>query len=99
MQKVIRDEIIVGFDVFRKDSEGIISNSIQETFNRFTKRSNNIITEFKTAAEILFEVSMGQVEFSIELTNDNSFIIWCRNILLPLMRRSSLFCGPFCLNQ
>jgi len=83
MQKVIKEEIIVGFDVFRKDSEGIISNSIQETFNRFTKRSNNIITEFKTAAEILFEVSMGQVEFSIELTNDNSFYYMVQEYTAP----------------
>ncbi|OHC00018.1 MAG: hypothetical protein A3G70_09050 [Planctomycetes bacterium RIFCSPLOWO2_12_FULL_39_13] len=46
-------------------------------------RSNNIITEFKTAAEILFEVSMGQVEFSIELTNDNSFYYMVQEYTAP----------------
>ncbi|MDO8141683.1 MAG: hypothetical protein Q6358_09310, partial [Candidatus Brocadiales bacterium] len=45
MQKIIKEEIIQGFDVFRKDTEKIISNNIQETFRRFTKRSNNIVNE------------------------------------------------------
>lgn len=83
MQKVIKDEIVAGFDVFRKDSEDIISNSIQETFNRFTNRSNNIIVEFKTAAEILFEVSIERVEFSIELTKDNSFYYMVQEYTAP----------------
>jgi hypothetical protein len=73
MQKVIRDEIVKGFDAFRKDTERGISNTIQETFHRFTRRSNNIINEFKTAAEILFEVSMEQCEFSVELARDTGF--------------------------
>ncbi|MDQ1273001.1 MAG: hypothetical protein QG591_1631 [Planctomycetota bacterium] len=73
MQKVIRDEIVRGFDAFRKDTERGISNTIQETFHRFTRRSNNIINEFKTAAEILFEVSMEQCEFSVELARDTGF--------------------------
>ncbi|MBI2471650.1 MAG: dynamin family protein [Planctomycetes bacterium] len=73
MQQVIKEEIIQGFDVFRKDTEKIISNNIQETFRRFTKRSNDIVREFKTAAEILFEVAMDPFEFSVELTKDNSF--------------------------
>jgi len=73
MQKVIKEEIARGFDVFRKDAEQSISHSIQEAFNRFTKRSNDIIHEFKAAAEILFEVTMDQAEFAVELTKDNSF--------------------------
>ncbi|MBM2834117.1 MAG: hypothetical protein HW406_1278, partial [Candidatus Brocadiaceae bacterium] len=73
MQKVIKEEIIKGFDIFRKDTERVISNNIQETFSRFTKRSNNIIQEFKTAAEIVFEVVMDSFEFSVELTKDKSF--------------------------
>ena len=73
MQKVIRDEIVKGFDAFRKDTERGISNTIQETFHRFTRRSNNVINEFKTAAEILFEVSMEQCEFSVELARDTGF--------------------------
>ena len=73
LQKVIKEEIIRGFDIFRKDTVKTISNSIQETFNRFTKRSNDILGEFKTASEILFEVPMEEFEFSVELANDNSF--------------------------
>ena len=73
MQKVIKEEIVKGFDVFKEDVEIVISDSIQETFNRFTKRSNNIIQEFKTAAEQLFEVSMQQSEFSIDLAEDKRF--------------------------
>ena len=73
MQQVIKEEIIKGFDTFRKDTERIISNNIQETFSRFTKRSNDIIREFKTAAEILFEVAMDPFEFSVELTQDKGF--------------------------
>ena len=73
MQKVIKEEVTKGFDVFRKDTEQIFSNTIQETFTRFTKRSNNIVNEFKTAAEILFEVAMDPLEFSVELTKDAGF--------------------------
>ncbi len=73
MQQVIKEEIIKGFDIFRKDTERVISNNIQETFSRFTKRSNDIIREFKTAAEILFEVVMDPFEFSVELTMDTGF--------------------------
>lgn len=73
MQKVIKQEIVKGFDIFKEDAEILISNSIQETFNRFTKRSNNIINEFKTAAEQLFEVSIQQSELSIELAEDKRF--------------------------
>ena len=73
LQKVIKEELIRGFDIFRKDTVKTISNSIQETFNRFTKRSNDILGEFKTASEILFEVPMEEFEFSVELANDNSF--------------------------
>ncbi|MBT6049558.1 MAG: GTP-binding protein, partial [Candidatus Scalindua sp.] len=60
MQKMIKAEIVKGFDAFKEDVEPVISDSIQETFNRFTKRSNDIIQEFKTAAEQLFEVPMQQ---------------------------------------
>ena len=73
MQKVIKEEVTKGFDVFRKDTEQMFSNTIQETFTRFTKRSNNIVNEFKTAAEILFEVAMAPIEFSVELTKDAGF--------------------------
>ncbi|MEK6729408.1 MAG: hypothetical protein AABY76_05225, partial [Planctomycetota bacterium] len=73
MQKIIKEEVTREFDVFRKDTEQAISQSIQETFNRFTKRSNDIIREFKAAAEILFEVTMDQAEFAVELAKDNGF--------------------------
>ncbi|MCF6149688.1 MAG: GTP-binding protein [Candidatus Kuenenia sp.] len=83
MQKVIKDEIIRGFDVFRKDSEQTISSNIQETFNRFTKRSSDIIREFKTAAEVLFEVTMDQAEFAVELAKDNSFYYMVQEYTAP----------------
>lgn len=83
MQKVIKEEIIRGFDAFRKDTEKVISNNIQETFNRFTRRSNNIINEFKTAAEILFEVSMEQCEFSVELARDTGFYYMIQEYTAP----------------
>jgi small GTP-binding protein len=83
MQKVIKDEIVKGFDAFRKDAEKVISNNIQETFNRFTRRSNNIIAEFKTAAEILFEVSMEQCEFSVELARDSGFYYMVQEYTAP----------------
>ncbi|MFQ5686279.1 MAG: dynamin family protein [Candidatus Scalindua sp.] len=73
MQKVIREEIVKGFDVFKEDIEKVISDTIKEAFNRFTKRSNDIIQEFKTAAEQLFEVSMQQSELSIDLAEDRRF--------------------------
>jgi hypothetical protein len=73
MQKTIKEEIIKGFDVFKEDVEIVISDSIQETFNRFTKRSNDIMQEFKTAAEQLFEVPMQQSELSIDLAEDKRF--------------------------
>jgi small GTP-binding protein len=73
MQKAIKEEIVKGFEVFKKDVEIVISDSIQETFNRFTKRSNNIMQEFKTAAEQLFEVSMQQPDLSIDLAEDKRF--------------------------
>lgn len=65
MQKVIKDEIVKGFDLFRKDTEQVISTNIQETCNRFTRRSNSIINEFKTAAEILFEVTWNNTNFPL----------------------------------
>jgi hypothetical protein len=73
MQKAIKEEIVKGFEVFKKDVEIVISDSIQETFNRFTKRSNSIMQEFKTAAEQLFEVSMQQPDLSIDLAEDKRF--------------------------
>ena len=73
MQKMIKVEIVIGFDAFKEDVEPVISDSIQETFNRFTKRSNDIMQEFKTAAEQLFEVPMQQSEFTIDLAEDKRF--------------------------
>lgn len=83
MQKVIKEEVIKGFDIFRKETERVISNTIQGTFNRFTKRSNDIINEFKTAAEILFEVAMDTFEFSVELTEDNHFYYMVQEYTAP----------------
>ena len=82
-KKIIKEEITRGFDVFRKDTEQAISQSIQDAFNRFTKRSNVIIREFKAAAEILFEVTMEQAEFAVELTKDNSFYYMVQEYTAP----------------
>jgi hypothetical protein len=73
MQKAIKAEIVKGFDLFKEDIEVVISDSIQETFNRYTKRSNDIMQEFKTAAEQLFEVPMQQSDLSIDLAEDKRF--------------------------
>jgi small GTP-binding protein len=73
MQKTIKTEIVKGFDLFKEDIEVVISDSIQETFNRYTKRSNDIMQEFKTAAEQLFEVPMQQSDLSIDLAEDKRF--------------------------
>jgi small GTP-binding protein len=73
MQKTIKAEIVKGFDLFKEDIEVVISDSIQETFNRYTKRSNDIMQEFKTAAEQLFEVPMQQSDLSIDLAEDKRF--------------------------
>ena len=73
MQKAIKTEIIKGFDLFKEDIESVISDSIQETFNRYTKRSNDIMQEFKTAAEQLFEVPMQHSDLSIDLADDKRF--------------------------
>ncbi len=61
------------FDVLKEDVEIAISGSIQETFNRFTKRSDDIMQEFKTAAEQLFEVPIQQSKLSIDLAEDKRF--------------------------
>ncbi len=73
MQKAIKAEIVKEFDIFKEDVEKVISESIQENFNRFTKRSNDILIEFKTASEQLFEVSMQQAGLSIDLAEDKRF--------------------------
>ena len=73
MQKAIKAEIVKGFDLFKEDVEVVISDSIQETFNRYTKRSNDIMQEFKSAAEQLFEVPMQQSDLSIDLAEDKRF--------------------------
>lgn len=73
MQHLIKEEIVKGFDRFREGAKKIVSGTIQETFNRFTKRSDDIMREFKTAAGNLFEVSMHQFELSIELAEDIYF--------------------------
>ncbi|MEB2310084.1 MAG: dynamin family protein [Candidatus Brocadiaceae bacterium] len=83
MQKVIKEKIVKGFDAFRKDTEKVISNTIQETFDRFTRRSNDMINEFKTAAEILFEVSMEQGEFFVELARDTGFYYMVQEYTAP----------------
>ena len=83
MQKVIKEEVTKGFDVFRKDTEQIFSHTLQEAFTRFTKRSNNIVNEFKTAAEILFEVAMDPIEFSVELTKDAGFYYMVQEYTAP----------------
>lgn len=73
MQGIIKQEIVKGFDIFRKDTELVISKNIQETVNHFLRRSNDIVHEFKTAVEILFEVPMDQFEYSIDILKDSSF--------------------------
>lgn len=57
--------------------------TVQETCNRFTRRSNNIINEFKAAAEILFEVCMEQYEFSVELARDTGFYYMVQEYTVP----------------
>ncbi|MFO0794676.1 MAG: dynamin family protein [Candidatus Brocadiaceae bacterium] len=83
MQKIIKEEITRGFDAFKKDTEGEISNKIQETLNRFTNRSNTIVNEFKTASEILFEVPIEHLEFSVELMKDTSFYYMIQEYTAP----------------
>ena len=72
-----------------------ISNNIQETFSRFTRRSNSIITEFKTAAEILFEVSMDQLEFAVEMAKDNSFYYMVQEYTAPTDEEVKSFLRTF----
>ncbi|MBW7898688.1 Bacterial dynamin-like protein [Candidatus Brocadiaceae bacterium B188] len=83
MQKVIKEEIVKGFDAFRKDTERVISEIIQETFSRFTSRSNNIINEFKMAAETLFEISMEQCEYFVELARNTGFYYMIQEYTAP----------------
>ncbi|OQZ04543.1 MAG: hypothetical protein B6D34_03105 [Candidatus Brocadia sp. UTAMX1] len=83
MQRVIKEEIVKGFDAFRKDAERVISETIQETFSRFTSRSNNIINEFKMAAEILFEISMEQYECFVELARNTGFYYMIQEYTAP----------------
>ena len=71
MQKMVIEEIAKGFVGFRKNEEKVILEGIQESVDRFLKRSNNILHEFRIAAEILFEVSIGEFEFFLEPTRDN----------------------------
>ena len=73
MQEMIKQEIGNGFDVFRKDTERIISKDIQETADHLLRRSSNIVHEFKTAIEILFEVSVGQFEYAMDIYKDSNF--------------------------
>ena len=73
MQKIIKQEIGNGFDVFRKDAERIISKNIQETADHLLQRSSNIIHEFKTAVEILFEIPMGQFKYAMDIYKDSTF--------------------------
>ncbi|MBI2471643.1 MAG: hypothetical protein HYV59_10445 [Planctomycetes bacterium] len=73
MQGIIKQEIVKGFDDFRKDTDRVISKNIQEAVNLFLGRSNDIIHEFKTAVEILFELPMAQFEYSIDILKYSSF--------------------------
>lgn len=84
IQKVIKMEISKGFDLFRNDFEEVISNNIQETVNHFLSRFNDIVYEFKTATEILFETSISRFEFSMKPIKDNGFYCSIREcIFLP----------------
>jgi len=82
-QEVIKEEVVQGFNVFRRETEQVFSDTIRETFRRFTKRSNNIVNEFKTAAEILFEVTMDPLEFSVELSKDDGFYYMVQGYTAP----------------
>ena len=73
MRKIIKQEIGNGFDVFRKDAERIISKDIQETADHLLQRSSDIIHEFKTAVEILFEIPMGQFKYAMDIYKDSNF--------------------------
>ena len=73
MQKIIKQEIGNGFDVFRKNAERIISKDIQEAVDHLLRRSSNISHEFKTAIEILFEATVGQFEYSMDIYKDSNF--------------------------
>lgn len=73
MQKIIKQEIGNGFDVFRKDAERIISKNIQETIDHLLRRSSDSIHEFKTAVEILFEIPMGQFEYALDIYKNSNF--------------------------
>lgn len=73
MQEMIKQEIGNGFDMFRKDTERIISKDIQETADHLLQRSSDIIHEFKTAVEILFEIPMGQFKYAMDIYKDSNF--------------------------
>lgn len=73
MQKIIKQEIGKGFDVFRNDFERAILKHIQETVDYLLRHSSDIIHEFKTAVEILFEIPMGQFEYSVDICKDSNF--------------------------
>ena len=73
MQKIIRQEIGKGFDVFRNDFERAILTNIQETVDDLLRHASDIIHEFKAAVEILFEIPMGQFEHSVDMCKDDDF--------------------------
>ncbi len=73
MQKIIKQEVGKRFDVFKKDTESAISKNIQDTIDHLLWRSSNIIHEFKTAIEILFEVSVGQFEYAMDIYKNSNF--------------------------
>lgn len=73
LQKVIEKEIVRGFDMLKKDTQKVISNNTRETINRFLGCFNDIIGEFKTAVEILFEIPMGQFEYFVKTTRETRF--------------------------
>lgn len=73
IQKVIKKETIKGFADFRKDAQRAISNNTQEAINRFLMCFTDVIYEFKTAVEILFEIPMDQFEYFVKPTRETSF--------------------------
>ncbi len=73
LQKVIEKEIVKGFDMFKQDTQKVISNNTGGAINRFLRCFTDNICEFKTAVEILFEVPMGQFEYFVKPTRKTSF--------------------------
>lgn len=73
MQKIIKQEIGKGFDVFQNDFERAILKNMQETVDHLLRHTRDMIREFETALEILFEIPMGQFEYSMDIYKDGNF--------------------------